>query len=80
MPKQAGMSTRDRNAILLDLKGGEDRFDEVRSSGAVSRISELDTDQQLGRRDSRHRHIVIVLNYVVQLPIPALGGDEDCGV
>ena len=80
MPKQPGVRSGNTKVVLFDPESGEDGFNEFRPARTVSRIGQLDTDKQLGCRDGSDRHVVIILNNLIPLPIPTLRGDEDCGV
>lgn len=85
-PGPAGVGEENRvNASHLEvalLHGDrlEQSLDERVAPLPSGRVRQLDTDEQLGRRHSGNRHIVLVPDQIVEPQPRPLGGDEDRGV
>jgi hypothetical protein len=73
MCKQLSMRTRDLEVVLLDGDGGQHVHDERLAGLVPGRGRQLDTHQQLSYGDRRDRHVVVIVEQVVQPRATALG-------
>lgn len=75
--EQAGVETSDLQVVYLD----RDRREYVRhipfAAAPAAAIGELDSDEELGCGDRRHRNVVVVCDHLVERRASALGLYED---